>query len=43
MYNFFFQLQDLAVTPDLRDPRLNFAESVIEGHILDMKTTGRSY
>ena len=40
---FFFQLQDLAVTSGLRDPRLNFAESVIEGHIPDMKTTGRSY
>ena len=39
----FFQLQDLAVTSGLRDPRLNFAESVIEGHIPDMKTTGRSY
>ena len=39
----FFQLQDLAVTPGLRDPRLNFAESVIEGHIPDMKTTDRSY
>nr|XP_058949941.1 uncharacterized protein LOC131777645 [Pocillopora verrucosa] len=36
-------LQDLAVTSGLRDPRLNFAESVIEGHIPDMKTTGRSY
>ena len=39
----FFQLQDLAVTPNLRDPRLNFAESVIEGHIQDIKTTDRSY
>ena len=35
-----FQLQDLAVTPGLRDPRLNFA---VEGHIPGMNTTGRSY
>ena len=39
----FFQLQDLAVTSGLRYPRLNFAESVIEGHIQDIKTTDRSY
>ena len=38
-----FQLQDLAVMPNLRDPRLNFAESVIEGHTPGMNTTGRSY
>ena len=38
-----FQLQDLAVIPGLRDPRLNFAESVIEGHTPGMNTTGRSY
>ena len=43
MYNFFFQLQDLAVIPSLRDPRLNSAESVIEGHIPDIETAGRSY
>ena len=43
MYNFFFQLQDLAVIPSLRDPRLNSAESVIEGHIPDIETTDRSY
>lgn len=36
-------LQDLAVTPGLRDPRLNSAESVIEGHTPGMNTTGRSY
>ena len=38
-----FQLQDLAVIPGLRDPRLNFAESVIEGHTPGMNTTGHSY
>lgn len=36
-------LQDLAVMPNLRDPRLNFAESVIEGHTPDINTTGRSH
>ncbi|XP_022794379.1 uncharacterized protein LOC111333126 [Stylophora pistillata] len=41
--NVLASLQDLAVLPGLRDPRLNFAESVIEGHILDMKASGRSY
>ena len=36
------QLQDLAVSPGLRDPRLNNAECVIEGHKSDIKATGRS-
>lgn len=36
-------LQDLAVLPGLRDPRLNLAESVVKGHIPDMKASGRSY
>ena len=37
------QLQDLAVSPGLRDPRLNNAECVIEGHKPDIKATGRSH
>lgn len=36
------QLQDLAVSPGLRDPTLNTAECVIEGHKPDIKATGRS-
>ncbi|XP_068705677.1 uncharacterized protein [Montipora foliosa] len=34
-------LQDLAVIPSKRDPRLNSAECVIEGHISDIDATGR--
>lgn len=34
------QLQDLAVKPAIRDPRLNTAECVIEGHKTDISTTG---
>ena len=37
-----FQLQDLAVSPGVRDPRLNTAECVIEGHEPDITATGRS-
>ena len=37
------QLQDLAISPEIRDPRLNTAECVIEGHEPDMEATGRSY
>ena len=36
------QLQDLAVSPGVRDPRLNTAECVIEGHEPDITATGRS-
>lgn len=38
----FRQLQDLAVSPGLRDPTLNTAECVIEGHETDIDATGRS-
>ena len=34
------QLQDLAVSPAIRDPRLNTAECVIEGHKTDISATG---
>ena len=34
------QLQDLAVRPAVRDPRLNTAECVIEGHETDIMATG---
>ena len=34
------QLQDLAVRPGVRDPRLNTAECVIEGHETDIMATG---
>lgn len=37
-----FQLQDLAISPGIRDPRLNNAECVIDGHDIDMEATGRS-
>ena len=37
-----FQLQDLASSPGIRNPELNNAECVIEGHGTDMKATGRS-
>ena len=36
----FPQLQDLAVSPGIRDPRLNTAECVIEGHETDILATG---
>ena len=36
----FPQLQDLAVSPGIRDPRLNTAECVIEGHETDIMATG---
>ena len=36
----FSQLQDLAVRPEIRDPRLNTAECVIEGHETDIMATG---
>ncbi|KAL9989515.1 hypothetical protein ACROYT_G004075 [Oculina patagonica] len=35
-------LQDLAVSPSIRDPRLNSAECVTEGHKSDIMATGRS-
>ena len=38
----FLQLQDLAVKPSLRDPRLNSAECVIEGHIPNIEATEHS-
>ncbi|KAJ7378117.1 hypothetical protein OS493_024782 [Desmophyllum pertusum] len=34
-------LQDLAIKPGIRDPRLNTAECVIEGHEMDIDATGR--
>ena len=37
-----FQLQDLASSPGIRNPELNNAECVIEGHGTDMQATGRS-
>ena len=37
-----FQLQDLASSPGIRNPELNNAECVIEGHGTDMEATGRS-
>ena len=37
---FVLQLQDLAVSPAVRDPRLNTAECVIEGHKTDISATG---
>lgn len=36
------QLQDLAVSPGIRDPRLNTAECVIEGHKTNITATGRN-
>ena len=36
-----FQLQDLASSPGIRNPELNNAECVIEGHGIDMQATGR--
>ena len=36
----FPQLQDLAVSPGARDPRLNTVECVIEGHETDIMATG---
>ena len=38
----YLQLQDLAVSPGLRDTTLNTAECVIEGHEPDIEATGRS-
>ncbi|KAL9989516.1 hypothetical protein ACROYT_G004076 [Oculina patagonica] len=35
-------LQDLAVSPGIRDPKLNTAECVIEGHDTDIDATGRN-
>ena len=37
---FLLQLQDLAVSPAIRDPRLNTAECVIEGHKTDISAVG---
>ena len=37
-----FQLQDLATSPGIRNPELNNAECVIEGHGTDIQATGRS-
>ena len=37
-----FQLQDLASSPGIRNPELNNAECVIEGHGTDIQATGRS-
>ena len=39
---FALQLQDLAVSPSIRDPSLNTAECVIRGHNPDFETTERS-
>ena len=39
----FLQLQDLAVSPSIRDPQLNIAECVTEGHEPDIEATGQSY
>ena len=39
---FILQLQDLAVSPKVRDARLNSAECVTEGHKPDIEATGRS-
>ena len=38
----FPQLEDLAVSPGVRDPRLNTADCVIEGHETDIMATGQS-
>ena len=38
----FSQLQDLAVNPGVRDPRLNTVDCVIEGHETDIMATGQS-
>lgn len=38
----FLQLQDLAVSPSIRDPQLNSAECVTEGHKPDILATGHS-
>ena len=38
----FPQLQDLAVSPGARDPRLNTVECVIEGHETDIMATGQT-
>lgn len=40
---FALQLQDLAVSPEIRDPSLNTAECVIQGHQPSFETTGRSF
>ena len=37
----FAQLQDLAVSPGVRDPRLNTVDCVIEGHETDILATGQ--
>lgn len=39
---FALQLQDLAVSPEIRDPSLNTAKCVIQGHQPSFETTGRS-
>ena len=39
---FALQLQDLAVNPGIRDPSLNTAECVIQGHKPSFETTGRT-
>ena len=38
-----FQLQDLASSPGIRNPELNNAECVIEGHGTDIQATGHSH
>ena len=38
----FSQLQDLGVSPGVRDPRLNTVDCVIEGHETDIMATGQS-
>ncbi|XP_020626153.1 uncharacterized protein LOC110063498 isoform X2 [Orbicella faveolata] len=40
--NVIAELEDLAVSPTIPDPRLNTAECVIEGHESNIKDTGRS-
>ena len=36
------QLEDVAISPGVRDPRLNTAECVTEGHTPNITATGRS-
>ena len=38
-----FQLQDLASSPGIRNPELNNAECVVEGHGTDIQATGHSH
>ena len=41
-FNFFFQLQDLAISPGIQNPSLNTAECVTKGDEPNLADTGRS-